>query len=157
VLDSIEGQGQVLGYYVEKLRERGHGTALCVLPHDGMNANSLTGKRYEEHLKDAGFEVKVVENQGRGAAMMRVEAARRLFPRIWFHEETTADGREALGAYHARIDTHRFADMGPEHDWSSHGADAFGLMAVDYEAPRAAIARDDRRYGHGRGQRSVWA
>jgi phage terminase large subunit len=25
--------------------------------------------------------------------------------------------------------------LGPEHDWSSHAADAFGLMAICYEGP----------------------
>jgi len=28
--------------------------------------------------------------------------------------------------------------MGPEHDWSSHAADAFGLMAIAYEEPARA-------------------
>ncbi len=157
VLDYIEGQGQVLGYYVEELRNRGHGSALCVLPHDGVNANSITGKRFEEHLSDAGFETKVVPNQGRGAAMMRVEAARRVFPRVWFNEATTEPGRDALGAYHARKDTSRNVDLGPEHDWASHGADAFGLMSIDYEAPRIQTDAYSRpKYGKGSGKRSVW-
>jgi hypothetical protein len=30
-----------------------------------------------------------------GAAMMRVEAARRIFPRCWFNEKTTEAGRDA--------------------------------------------------------------
>ena len=29
--------------------------------------------------------------------------------------------------------------LGPEHDWSSHGSDAFGLMCISYEEPRQAI------------------
>jgi phage terminase large subunit len=29
----------------------------------------------------------------------------------------------------------RNIDLGPEHDWSSHAADAFGLMAISYEEP----------------------
>ena len=37
--------------------------------------NNITGKRYEDHLRDAGFTVEPpVKNQGRGAAMMRIEA-----------------------------------------------------------------------------------
>ena len=48
-----------------------------------MNANAITGKRYEDHLREAGFEVQPpVKNQGRGAAMMRVEAVRRIFPKL---------------------------------------------------------------------------
>ena len=75
VLDYIEGIGQVLAYYVDELRRRKHDKAICYLPHDGVNENNITGKRYEEHLREAGFDVQPpVKNQGRGAAAMRVEA-----------------------------------------------------------------------------------
>jgi phage terminase large subunit len=67
---------------------------------------------------------------------MRIEAARRLFPMVWFNADTTEPGRDALGWYHEkRSDDERDVGLGPEHDWSSHAADAFGLMCVDYEAP----------------------
>jgi phage terminase large subunit len=143
VLDYIEGVGQVLAYYVNELRSRGYQQALCKLPHDGVNENNITGKRYEQHLNDAGFKTEVVRNQGRGAAMMRVEAVRRIFPKCWFNETSTEAGRDALGYYHERKDETRNVGLGPEHDWSSHGADAFGLMAIDYEEP-------SRKQGFGR-------
>lgn len=140
VLDYIEGQGQVLAYYVTELRQRGYQQADCVLPHDGVNENSLTGKRYEDHLREAGFQVRVIKNQGRGAAMMRIEAVRRIFPKCWFNETTTEAGRDALGFYHEKKDPARDVGLGPDHDWSSHGSDAFGLMAIDYEEPSRARA-----------------
>ena len=135
VLDYIEGIGQVLAHYVNDLRSRGYQGAVCILPHDGVNENNITGKRYEDHLRDAGFEVVVVPNQGRGAAAMRIEAVRRIFPRVWFNEATTEAGRDALGYYHERRDEQRNIGLGPEHDWSSHAADAFGLMAIACEEP----------------------
>lgn len=135
VLDYIEGIGQVLAYYVSELRARGYQKAICILPHDGVNENNITGKRYEDHLRDAEFEVVVIPNQGKGAASMRIEAARRIFPKIWFNEETTEAGRDALGYYHERKDEVRNVGLGPDHDWSSHAADAFGLMCVAYEDP----------------------
>lgn len=136
VIDYIEGIGQVLAYYVDLLRQRGWGKAICVLPHDGVNENNITGKRYEDHLREAEFEVAApIKNQGRGAASMRIEAVRRLGPRIWFNADTTEAGRDALGYYHERRDENRVVGLGPDHDWSSHAADAFGLMAVAYEEP----------------------
>ena len=137
VIDYIEGVGQVLAYYVNELRSKGYGKVLCVLPHDGVNENNITGKRYEDHLRDAGFEVEVIKNQGKGAASMRIEAVRRIVPKVWFNETTTEAGRDALGYYHERKDEDRNIGLGPEHDWSSHGSDAFGLMAIAYEEPRA--------------------
>jgi phage terminase large subunit len=136
ILDYLEGAGQVLSFYVSELRRRGWGNALCILPHDGMNANAITGKRYEDHLREAGFDVTVIRNQSKGAAMMRVEAARRLFAQIWFDEGATEAGRDALGFYHEKRDETRNVGLGPSHDWSSHAADAFGLMCVAYEEPR---------------------
>ena len=81
-----------------------------------------------------------------GAAMLRVEAARRLFPQIWFDERKTAAGLDALGFYHEKRDEARNIGLGPEHDWSSHGADAFGLMCVAYEEPQ--IKRQPLREYH---------
>jgi phage terminase large subunit len=135
VLDYIEGVGQVLAYYVNEMRNRGWERALCYLPHDGVNENNITGKRYEDHVREAGFQVQVIKNQGRGAASMRIEAVRRIFGKCWFNEETTEAGRDALGYYHEKKDEARNVGLGPEHDWSSHGADAFGLMAITYEMP----------------------
>jgi phage terminase large subunit len=135
VLDYLEGQGQVLGYYTNELRHRGYQRAMCYLPHDGVNANVVTGLRFQDHLRDAEFQVEVIPNQDSGAAAMRIEAVRRIFPRVWFNEATTEAGRDALGYYHERKDEQRDVGLGPEHDWSSHCADAFGLMAIAYEEP----------------------
>jgi phage terminase large subunit len=138
ILDYIEGQGQVLGYYTNALRERGYEKAMVFLPHDGVNTNAVTGLRYADHLRDAEFNVTIVPNQGAGAASMRIEAVRRLFPKVWFNESTTEAGRDPLGYYHELKDEQRDIGLGPEHDWSSHAADAFGLMAIAYEEPSAS-------------------
>jgi phage terminase large subunit len=135
VLDHYTTRGQSLAYHVQWMRENGYEKAEVVLPHDGVNANNVSGKRYEDHWADAGFSVKVIPNQGTGAAKMRVEAAKRLFPRIWFDADKTEAGRKALGWYHEKIDEKRGIGLGPDHDWSSHDADSFGLMCVDYQEP----------------------
>lgn len=132
VLDYYEQVGQPLASHIEWLRSNGYGKALCVLPHDGATNDKVYQVSYESALKSAGFETRVVPNMGAGAASQRIEAVRRLFPSIWFNETTTEPGRDALGWYHAKKDEKRGIDLGPDHDWSSHGADAFGLMAVDY-------------------------
>jgi phage terminase large subunit len=135
ILDYIEAVGQEIGYYIAELRKRKYDQALLVLPHDGNAHHGPIHKTYKTHFEDAGFEVEVIPNQGPGAAMMRIEALRRVFPRCWFNETTTEAGREALGFYHERRDETRNIGLGPEHDWSSHAADAAGLMAIVYEEP----------------------
>jgi phage terminase large subunit len=66
---------------------------------------------------------------------MRIEAVRRLGDKMWWNEETTEAGRDALGFYHERKDETRNVGLGPDHDWSSHAADAKGLAAICYEEP----------------------
>lgn len=131
VLDYYEAQGQPLAEHVQWLRSKGYDKAQCVLPHDGATHDKVYQVSYESALRQAGFDVRVVPNMGAGAATTRVEAVRRLFPQIWFNETTTEAGRDALGWYHERKDEARGIGLGPNHDWSSHAADAFGLMAVD--------------------------
>ncbi len=141
VLDYIEGRGQELSYYINLLRSRGWSDAICELPHDGLHVRLEAPGSVEQQLKAAGFEVRVTPNQGKGAALERVEAARRLFPRIWFNDTPEiAPGLKALAAYHERRDDKRNVGLGPMHDWASDPADAFGLMCVAYEEPR--VKRD---------------
>lgn len=149
VLDYYEAQGQPLATHVGWLRSRGYGQALCILPHDGAQSDKVFDASYEGALRSAGFEVIVVPNQGKGAATQRIETARRLFPRIWFNAASTEAGRDALGAYHEKKDEARGIGLGPSHDWSSHGSDAFGLMCVAYEEPAAAKAAQRSFRGKG--------
>lgn len=135
VLDYYEATGQPLGAHLTWLRMRGYSNALCVLPHDGSVMDAVSAIRFEDHIRSAGFQVQTIPNQGKGAALKRVETARRLFPQVWFNEATTSAGIDALGAYHEKRDETRNIGLGPEHDFSSHGADAFGLMCVAYEDP----------------------
>jgi phage terminase large subunit len=145
VLHYYEAIGQVLGFHLNWLRKNGYEDVIIRLPHDGINENNLTGKRYEDHIREAGFKVEPsLPNQGKGAAQMRIEAVRRILPKCWFNESTTEPGREALMAYSEKRDEERNVGLGPDHNWASHAADAFGLMAVCYEEP-------SRSAGFGRG------
>jgi len=132
VLDYYEAQGQAFDAHTNWLKERWP-DAYCILPHDGHKHDTVFAVTPRGFLSQAGFGVHVVPNQGRGAAMLRVAALQRIFPRLRFNDETTKAGREALGWYHERRDEARGIGLGPDHDWSSHGADAAGLMAIWFE------------------------
>ena len=139
VLDYYEAQGQPLATHLAWMREKDYTPGKCQiwLPHDGETHDKVFAVSYESALREAQYKVTVVPNQGKGAAKARIEAARRLFPSIWFNADTTEPGRDALGWYHEKKDEDRQIGLGPEHDWASHGSDAFGLMAVAYDEPKA--------------------
>jgi phage terminase large subunit len=137
VLDYYEAVGQPLSTHLQWLRSKGWGPgkADIWLPHDGDTQEKTIDASFRSAFADAGYTATVIKNQGKGAAKARIEAGRRLFPSMWFNEATTEGGRDALGWYHEKKDDARGIGLGPEHDWASHGADAFGLMCVVYEAP----------------------
>ncbi len=155
VLDYIEGVGQVLGYYTTELRDRGWEKAYCVLPHDAAqtHADNPTGMDFQAQLDQAGFGTEKVHSPP-GIVMQRINTTRKLFPRIWFNKRKTEALRSALGWYHEKLDENRAGGvavegfgLGPEHDWSSHAADAFGLMCIRYEPPRESIEIEIENYG----------
>lgn len=148
-LASYEAVGQDLATHLNWLRASGFGHAECILPHDGAKHDAVTATRFEDHIASAGFRVRTVPNQGKGAAMKRVEAARRLFGQISFDEKNCEGGLKALGWYHEKKDDHRGIGLGPEHDWASHAADAFGLACVDWSEPVATKAIDYTRARRG--------
>lgn len=137
VINHYEVKGQPASAHLAWLREQGYlpGNTKITLPHDGEQGDKVHDASYEGFFRQAGYEVAVIPNQGKGAAKMRIEALRRLFPALWFNAETTEGLRMALGWYHEKIDEKRGIGLGPKHDWSSHSADAAGLMAVAYETP----------------------
>ena len=149
--DYYEAQSQPLATHVQWMRERDYvpKQTQIWLPHDGSTNDKVFDVSYESALQQAGYAVEVVPNQGRGAAKMRVEAGRRKFPSIWFNvpavitEDTpnVSAGVDALGWYHERQDEARGIGLGPEHDWSSHGADAFGLACVVADDIQAGVGK----------------
>lgn len=139
VVNHYEQQGQPIAAHLNWLRSQGYtpDKAQIWLPHDGDQQDKVNDVSYRSAFEQAGYAVTVVPNQGKGAAMLRVEAARRLFPSMWFNEATTQPGLDALGWYHEKRDEARGIGLGPDHDWASHSSDAFGLMCVAYELPSA--------------------
>lgn len=148
VIDHYSAVGQPLSAHANWMRSRGYTACDIVLPHDGDNDGGPV-ESWADAWRNAKLgTVRVIPNQGAGAAMFRIEQVRRWMPRMLFDEECTAEGRVSLGMYAPKISKETGADLGPNHDVYSHDADAFGLMACDYKEPRMSAAPVQRaRYG----------
>jgi phage terminase large subunit len=129
-IDYYEAVGQELSVHVAWMRAKGYGAAKVYLPHDGINHDKVFDVTYDSELRRAGFDVTVIKNQGSGAANQRIEAVRRILPQCWFNQDKCSAGLDALGWYHEKRHEARNIGLGHEHDWSSHCADSFGLMAI---------------------------
>lgn len=165
ILDHYEVEGQDPSAHVTWLKEwcldRKVKSCRIGLPHDGEQTHidktwwGIWNTASDEEVK---FRPHSCTSGEKGAAMTRVRSARLHFHRIRFNEETTKDGRIALAAYHEkRSDDERDVGLGPNHNWASHSADAFGLMCVDY-AERKGEKPKEKDYKFDRdNSSSAWA
>lgn len=153
VLNYYEAVGQPIDAHLRWMHEQGYnpGRAQIWLPHDGIKSDAVYKVSYQSAFMEAGYDVTTIPNQGPGAAMMRVEAGRRQFHRIYFDAPKCEGGIDALGWYHEKKDEQRNIGLGPDHDWSSHAADSFGLMCLCYEIPDE-VQSEDFYYEQGRSE-----
>ncbi|MCP5006288.1 MAG: PBSX family phage terminase large subunit [Planctomycetes bacterium] len=134
-VNHYESQGQPIAAHLAWLRENGYLPANTTvwLPHDGDTNDKVFDINYQSAFQKAGYDSEIVPNQGAGAALNRVEVARRVFPNVSFDKKKTDAGLKALAWYHEKLDEVRGIGLGPDHDWSSHSADAYGMMCMVYE------------------------
>ena len=103
------------------------------LPHDARAKSLQTGRSIIEQLSQY-LEAKnlmVVPDIG---VQSGIQATRMMLPRVWFDAEKCHDGIEALRQYQREYDEDRKAyRQNPRHDWTSHPADAFRMLAVSWQ------------------------
>lgn len=158
ILNHYEVSGQPASAHAEWLREQGYTPkrAKIWLPHDGSTQDRVFDVSYESMFRGLGYEVVVVPNQGKGAAKQRIEAARRVFPRLWFDSDKTSAGRDALGNYHEKRDEVRGIGLGPDHNWASHSADSFGLLCIVAETDQDIVKQDAGDFRNKRTSKRDW-
>jgi hypothetical protein len=135
LVDYFADTGQGVEYYSDKLNEKGYHYAGHYLPHDArqrqQGAEITTRldilKRLRKHE-----DVYVVE---RHSVAERIQASRSVIPKSKFASKCEV-GVECLNRYKREINRAKtteektvFVDK-PAHDQYSHGADAFGYMAI---------------------------
>lgn len=128
-IDYYEDNGKGIEHYVKILRERPYAYGRHVWPHDGAN-KEFSGKKRYQTARDHGL---VVELQKRiRDKAEHIQASRQRIGISWFDEEHCDRGLECLYNYQKEWDSKlmMFKDK-PKHDWSSNGADAFAISAMD--------------------------
>jgi phage terminase large subunit len=136
-IDYYENSGEGLGHYIEWCRSRGYNFATWFLPHDAKARELQSGKSREEFFHDNGIMNTEILPPNRGDT--GIELARGMFSRCYFDKDKCQRGLECLNAYHYAFDErNNMLKRTPEHDWSSHGADAFIYACMSIEAAQAA-------------------
>lgn len=97
-------------------------------PHDVEAREETTGKSRKEMIKQAGFDVTVVEEIGVDNG---IEAAKAMFRRLWINEELCQPFLDAISQYQREWDDKKgMFKRDPLHNWASHFADCCRYMAV---------------------------
>jgi len=146
VIDYMEGVGKHIGEYIPDLQAKRYVFGDCWLPHDANNELLASARTVAQQLRDAGFKVRTVPKT---SIDTRIEAARLMFPLIYFDEKRTEEGITALRNYRYDVDEEtKQLSNAPLHDWASHAADAFGYMAVALREPKKHELAKPKRQPH---------
>jgi hypothetical protein len=115
------------------------------LPWDAVPKTfAASGKSTVEQLWALGIKCKIVPNL---SVQDGIQAARKMFPRVYFDEVNTADGIECLRQYQREWDPDKrvFKDK-PLHNWASHGSDAFRMLAVAWREMAGEPKKPEPRF-----------
>ena len=130
VIDYIENSGEGLNYYVKLLREKPYAYGRHYAPHDIEVREFTNGKSRRETAKLLGIDFTVVPNMSIDDG---IDAVRSIIPKCWFDQEKCEKGISCLKNYHKEWDEKdKVFKNKPDHDWTSHGSDAFRYFAVGY-------------------------
>lgn len=127
ILDCIHDNGHALDYYVRLLNQRPYAYGYHILPHDVEVRELSSGRSRKQTLMDLGLQD--IRVNKRIPVEDGINMARNILPRCWFSEDKCSKGIEALKGYRAQYDSKTKTYGAPVHDWMSHYADAFRMMA----------------------------
>ena len=130
----FEGSQRTMTSYLAQLQTFGYVYDTIWLPHDAENKTlAAAGRTIEEIVRQAGFKTSVMP---RVPVVDSINAARTIFPNLWFDRENCADGLNCLRHYRYEVDPEsgQFSKS-PLHDQYSHGADAFRYIALMIKEP----------------------
>ena len=133
VIDFHAVSGADIYDIAETVTQKPYRYAKHYLPHDARAKSLQTGKSIIEqlatHLDVA--KLAVVPDIG---VQSGIQAVRMILPRVWFDGERCREGIEALRQYQREYDEDKKAyRQSPRHDWTSHPADAFRMLAVSWQ------------------------
>ena len=131
-IDYYENNKYGFPHYVdimrEKARKNGYTYNKLFFPHDAMNKDWSTGKTKRETALEYGFDVDIIPKLRLHDS---IHAARLEFKNVKFDKAKCDYGIECLRNHRYEYDDNKSIEKEkPEHDWTSHGSDAFRYMCT---------------------------
>ena len=143
VIDYYEVNNRALTDIAKDLLAKPYTYGTHYLPHDVAIREMISGKDRKSSLEGVG--IRPINVGVKADPIERVNATRMIMPRCVWDANKCKHGIEALKHYRRDWDEKRKTFRTTvHHDWSSHGADAFGEFAVNFRK-RIERATEKRR------------
>ena len=128
IIDHDTGLDLEPAYRVAHMHAKGYPLGTHFFPHDAA-AVEKSGKNFEQQMREAGLENIRIVPRCRDV-WPGINKAAELLPRMVFHKDKCAKLLESLECYHTKEErTSGHQTSIPVHDWASHDADAFRIIA----------------------------
>lgn len=136
-LDYREESGADAADWIDFIKTSRYPPNTVYLPHDARAKTFRTKFTVLDEFLHANFEtVRIVP---RVLVLDKVNAARSFIQSCWFHKTLCAEGLQALRSWQYTWDEDRKVfSKEPEHNWASHGSDAFAYAGLALGKPRKA-------------------
>ena len=134
VIDYHASSGQNIEFYTKLVCEKPYRYGTHWLPHDARAKTLASGGKSIVEQLAVGLDFKKLAIVPNLDVQDGIQAARKALTFTWFDEHSCAEGLEALRQYQREYDEDKKAfKEKPRHDWTSHPADAFRMLAVAWQ------------------------
>ena len=147
VIDHHASSGHDVAYYADIIKAKPYKYGNHWLPHDAKAKTMASGgKSIIEQLAShfTAGPLRIVPNL---SVQDGIQAARLMFPRVWFDANRCDEGVQNLRQYQREWDADKkcFREQ-PRHDFTSHDADAFRMLAVAWRQDHKPAKPESPRY-----------
>lgn len=137
IIDYYENSGEGIEFYIKILQDRKYIYGKHYGPHDIEVKEIGTGVSRKATAKRLGVDFQVAPKLGVDEG---INAARSIFAQCYFDKVKCNRGIQCLKNYKkAWNEKMKVFSNSPQHNWASHGADAFRYLAVSYKRPTIQV------------------
>ena len=152
IIDAHEEANRGITYHCKLVNDKPYVYGMHYLPHDAAKRNAVTAEPLfdtVEQLLGTGKVMQVDRCKSKGDS---IEAARMIFPHVFFEAKKTTCLVKSLGFYRYEWDDDKkkYADK-PVDDWSADGSDAFqglGMVWVEHSIGGKRLGRTRSTLGN---------
>lgn len=148
IIDFHASSGADIGYYAGVIKGKPYEYARHWLPHDARAKTLASAGRsiIEQLAERLGMDKLAIVPEL--SVQDGIQAGRMALPHCWFDKDKCEDGIEALKQYQREWDEDKKAFREkPRHDWTSHPADAFRMLALAWREEVPETRKDEPMRG----------